>query len=79
MLFVDERRQHGYPACVVRRQHKPALRRSYVCQRPELHAKTPYFDPQACAIRFIGVLPAEGACNERGPWHIGGPRFAKCA
>ena len=58
---------------------KPRCRRAHVCQRPKLHAKPPDFDPQPCAMRFIGVLAAEGACDQRAPRHVSGPGFTQRA
>ena len=79
MLLFDRRRQHHDLAGAARRQRKASLGRAHVCQRPKLHAKPPDFDPQPCAMRFIGVLRPEGASEERAPRHVSGPRFAQRA
>ena len=62
MLLFDGWRQHDDLSRAAWFERKASFRRTHVCQRPKLHTKPPDFYPQASAMRFIGVLAAEGAC-----------------
>jgi hypothetical protein len=79
MLFVDERRQDNDLACAVRGQSKTLLRCANICQRSKFCSKSSDFDPQPCAMRFIGMLCPEGACEKRASLHVAGPGFTQCA
>ncbi len=79
MLPFDRRRQHDDLAGAARHQREASLCRAHVGQRSKLHAKPPDLDPQPCAMRFIGVLGPEGACDERAPRHVFGPGLAQRA
>jgi hypothetical protein len=79
MLIFDRRREYDDLACAPRRQCKASRRRIHVCESSKLEAKPPDFDAQPRAMRFISVPRPKGACEERAPWDVRGPRFAQRA
>ena len=79
MLLLDRSRQHDDLAGVARHQCEPPLRRVHLGQRAQHAAQPPDFDAQARAMRFVGELQAECACDERVPGHVLRPRFAQRA
>ena len=79
MRLFDGPRQHDDPACAARRQRKTPLRRAHVGQRPKHRAKSPDFDSQPRAMRFVGALRSKCARDERVPRYVSRPRLAQRA
>ena len=77
MLLFDGPRQYDNLACTSGHQREPSLRRVHAGQRPQHPAKSPDFDSQPSAMRFVCDLRSECPRDERAPRHVSRPRFAE--
>ncbi len=77
MRLLDGRCQHDDFAGAARRQCKAARRRADIQQHPQLRAKPAGLDAQPGAMRFIGMLGTEHACDQRASRQVAGPGFTQ--